>query len=90
MTSHRAFATALTVLLSGGSESFSQVTSPGKVQQQGLTSVLFLLQHSVGMLVAYWDSIEQEALQPDSRILLPTSKNLGFKFVHCFMVISRA
>lgn len=52
--------------------------------------MLFLLQHSVGMLVAYWDSIEQEALQPDSRILLPTSKNLDFKFVQCFMVIPPA
>lgn len=90
MTSHRAFATTLAVLLSGGSKSFSQVTSPGKVQQQGLTSVLFLLQHSVGMLVACWDSIEQEDLQPDSTILLPTSKNLDFKFVHCFMVIPQA
>lgn len=70
MTSHGAFATALTVLQSGRSDSFSKETSPGKVQQQGLASMLFLLQHSLGTLVAYWDPIVQEAVQPESTILL--------------------
>lgn len=49
--------------------------------------MLVLLRHSVGTLVAYWDSIEQKALQPETIILLPTSKNLHFKFVHWFMVV---
>lgn len=51
MTSHRAFATALTTSPKWRIREFFIGTGPGKGQQQGLTSVLFLLQHSIGTLV---------------------------------------
>lgn len=76
VTSHRAFATALTVFWSRRSDGFQ---TKHVQEKSSCRDLLPSIVHSLGALVACWDSILLEALQPESTILFPASKSIHFK-----------